>query len=70
MRTIFRNENYRLVAPHNHWDMNYHLFEKSSDKEYLIDIEDIPDGYVLSEHDIYGIKSLAWKVLVPAMEVF
>ena len=41
---ITENEKYLLRRPLNCWDMNYHLIEKETGKDYLIDIGDVADN--------------------------
>ena len=41
---IAENEKYLLKRPLNCWDMNYHLIEKETGKDFLIDIDDVADN--------------------------
>ena len=41
---IAENEKYLLKHPLNSWDMNYHLIEKETGKDFLIDIDDVADN--------------------------
>ena len=41
---IAENELYTVKSPLNEWDMNYHVIEKETGKDYLIDIEDVADN--------------------------
>lgn len=69
-------DNLILTRPLNEWDMNYHLHDTVTGKEYLIDIDDIVEsieeadeigGIPLSEllalDDIETIKEVVWKTL-------
>ena len=46
---IAENEKYLLKRPLNCWDMNYHLIEKETGKDYLIDIDDVASDEKESE---------------------
>ena len=46
---IAENEKYLLKHPLNSWDMNYHLIEKETGKDYLIDIDDVASDEKESE---------------------
>ncbi|UQT00561.1 hypothetical protein FGBNBECL_00210 [Enterococcus phage vB_OCPT_Bob] len=41
---IAENELYLVKNPLNEWDMNYHLIEKETGKDFLIDIDDVADN--------------------------
>lgn len=41
---IAENELYLVESPLNEWDMNYHLIEKETGKDFLIDIGDVADN--------------------------
>lgn len=41
---IAENELYLIKNPLNEWDMNYHLIEKETGKDFLIDIGDVADN--------------------------
>ena len=41
MIIVKENKDYRLIKPYNCYDMNYHVLEKATRKEYLIDIGDV-----------------------------
>ena len=41
---IAENELYTVKSPLNEWDMNYHVIEKETGKDYLIDIEDVAEN--------------------------
>nr|DAI05840.1 MAG TPA: hypothetical protein [Herelleviridae sp.] len=41
---IAENELYTVKRPLNEWDMNYHVIEKETGKDYLIDIEDVAEN--------------------------
>ena len=41
---IAENEFYLIKSPLNEWDMNYHLIEKETGKDFLIDIDDVADN--------------------------
>ncbi|MCC9083760.1 hypothetical protein LOS22_15155 [Enterococcus faecium] len=73
---IAENEKYLLKHPLNSWDMNYHLIEKETGKDYLIDIGDVADNeQELEKYDlnllfsdlqnleIDLIKENSWKTL-------
>ena len=73
---IAENEKYLLKHPLNSWDMNYHLIEKETGKDYLIDIGDVADNEQerekydlnllfsdLQNLDIDLIKENSWKTL-------
>jgi hypothetical protein len=64
--------NFRLYAPQNSWDMNYHLLDTENNIEYLIDIDNITndineeDGglYIetlLNLEDLDEILDYAWQ---------
>ena len=65
-------ENFKLYAPQNSWDMNYHLLDDNKKIEYLIDIDEVTndendeDGglfikTLLELQDLDEILSYAWK---------
>jgi len=68
-----KKENYKLYAPQNSWDMNYHLLDDNKKIEYLIDIDEITndeneheDGglfikTLLELQDLDEILDYAWK---------
>ena len=67
-----RKWNFRLYAPQNSWDTNYHLMDTENNIEYLIDMDDITndendeDGglfikTLLELQDLDEILSYAWK---------
>lgn len=73
---IAENEKYLLKHPLNSWDMNYHLIEKETWKDYLIDIDDVADNQQelekydlnllfsdLQNLEIDLIKENSWKTL-------
>ena len=73
---IAENEKYLLKHPLNSWDMNYHLIEKETGKDYLIDIGDVADNEQerekydlnllfsdLQNLEIDLIKENSWKTL-------
>lgn len=73
---IAENEKYLLRRPFNCWDMNYHLIEKETGKDFLVDIDDVADNQQeLEKHDlnllfsdlqnleIDLIKENSWKTL-------
>ena len=73
---IAENEKYLLKHPLNSWDMNYHLIEKETGKDFLIDIGDVADNeQELEKYDlnllfsdlqnleIDLIKENSWKTL-------
>lgn len=73
---IAENEKYLLKRPFNCWDMNYHLIEKETGKDFLVDIDDVADNQQeLEKHDlsllfsdlqnldIDLIKENSWKTL-------
>ncbi|QVW28013.1 hypothetical protein [Enterococcus phage MDA2] len=41
---ITENELYLVKKPLNEWDMNYHLIEKETGKDFLIDIDDVAEN--------------------------
>lgn len=53
---IAENEKYLLRRPLNCWDMNYHLIEKETGKDYLIDIGDVADNE--EEREKYDLNLL------------
>ena len=70
---ITTKKNYKLYAPRNSWDTNYHLLDDDKEIEYLIDIDDIThdeddeDGglfikTLLELKDIDEILIYAWKL--------
>lgn len=74
--TIAENEKYLLKHPLNSWDMNYHLIEKETGKDFLVDIGDVADNEQerekydlnllfsdLQNLDIDLIKENSWKTL-------
>ena len=73
---IAENEKYLLKRPLNEWDMNYHLIEKETGKDFLIDIDDVADNEEerekydlnllfsdLQNLEIDLIKENSWKTL-------
>lgn len=73
---IAENEKYWLKHPLNCWDMNYHLIEKETWKDYLVDIDDVADNQQelekydlnllfsdLQNLEIDLIKENSWKTL-------
>lgn len=52
---IAENEKYLLKRPLNCWDMNYHLIEKETGKDYLIDIDDVASDEKESEEYNLGL---------------
>lgn len=73
---IAENEKYLLKRPLNCWDMNYHLIEKETGKDFLIDIDDVASDEKESEEynlsllfsdlqnlEIDLIKENSWKTL-------
>ena len=73
---IAENEKYLLKHPLNSWDMNYHLIEKETGKDFLIDIGDVTDNEEerekydlnllfsdLQNLEIDLIKENSWKTL-------
>lgn len=73
---IAENEKYLLKHPLNSWDMNYHLIEKETGKDFLVDIGDVADNeQELEKYDlnllfsdlqnleIDLIKENSWKTL-------
>lgn len=43
-KIIQEEGNFILTKPKNTWDMNYHLYSLLERVEYLIDIDDLPEG--------------------------
>ncbi|AII28571.1 hypothetical protein [Enterococcus phage ECP3] len=41
---IAENELYLVKKPLNEWDMNYHLIEKETGKDFLIDIDEVAEN--------------------------
>lgn len=41
---IAENDLYIVKSPLNEWDMNYHVIEKESGKDFLIDIEEVAEN--------------------------
>ncbi|QPW37298.1 hypothetical protein [Kochikohdavirus PBEF19] len=41
---IAENELHLVKKPLNEWDMNYHLIEKETGKEFLIDIDEVAEN--------------------------
>lgn len=72
---ITENKSFILTRPQNTQDMNYHVYDKNSLKEHLIDICDVVDtekeleeyGGVLFEDlktlDVDIIEENTWKIL-------
>lgn len=73
---IAENEKYLLKRPLNCWDMNYHLIEKETGKDFLIDIDDVASDEQESEEynlallfsdlqnlDVDLLIENSWKVL-------
>lgn len=73
---IAENELYIVKSPLNGWDMNYHVFEKESGKDFLIAIDDVADneeeiekyelGLLFSDLQNLNIELLienSWKVI-------
>ena len=73
---IAENEKYLLKHPLNSWDMNYHLIEKETGKDFLVDIGDVADNEQerekydlnllfsdLQNLEIDLIKENSWKTL-------
>ena len=73
---INETDSYVLTLPKNNWDMNYHLHEKESGKDFLVDIGDVQDteeeveeygGILFCElstmEDIESIKEVSWKTV-------
>ena len=73
---IAENEKYLLRHPLNSWDMNYHLIEKETGKDFLVDIGDVADNEQerekydlnllfsdLQNLEIDLIKENSWKTL-------
>lgn len=73
---ISENKEYLLKGPFNTWDMNYHLIEKETGLEYLIDIDDVANDtkeleeyglslvyFDLQSLDVDLIKENSWKTL-------
>lgn len=73
---IAENEKYLLKRPLNSWDMNYHLIEKETGKDFLVDIGDVADNEEerkkydlnllfsdLQNLEIELIKENSWKTL-------
>lgn len=73
---IAENELYLVKSPLNEWDMNYHVIEKESGKDFLIDIDDVADneeeiekyelGLIFSDLQNLNIELLienSWKVI-------
>ena len=74
MIIVKENKDYRLIKPYNCYDMNYHVLEKATRKEYLIDIGDVysmedlnHDGVTWDElkelENMEEILYYAWKVV-------
>lgn len=72
MRIINENNEYRLVQPYNTWDTNYHLIDKETGTDYLIDRDDVTNvegdyhslisyNEMISLTDIETLKEIAWK---------
>ena len=53
---ISENKKYLLKSPFNTWDMNYHLIEKETGIDYLVDIDDVADNQ--EELEEYGLSLL------------
>lgn len=73
---IAENELYLIKNPLNEWDMNYHVIEKESGKDFLVDIGDVADteeerekyelGLLFSDLQSLNIELLienSWKVI-------
>ena len=74
MIIVKENKDYILIKPYNCYDMNYHVLEKATRKEYLIDIGDVysmedlnHDGVTWDElkelENMEEILYYAWKVV-------
>ena len=53
---IAENELYLVKKPLNEWDMNYHLIEKETGKDFLIDIDEVAEN--VEEGEKYGLGLL------------
>lgn len=73
---IAENELYLVKKPSNEWDMNYHLIEKETGKDFLIDIDEVAEnveegekyelGLLFSDLQNLNIELLienSWKVI-------
>ncbi|ALO80747.1 hypothetical protein [Enterococcus phage vB_EfaS_IME198] len=73
---IAENELYLVKKPLNEWDMNYHLIEKETGKDFLIDIDEVAEnveegekyelGLLFSDLQNLNIELLienSWKVI-------
>ena len=70
---ITTKKNYKLYAPRNSWDTNYHLLDDDKEIEYLIDVNDVTDDEddedgglfiktLLGLKDIDEILIYAWRL--------
>lgn len=71
---ITENGEYKLFAPLNTQDTNYHLIEAGK-VDYLIDIADLAEEGITREElikleDVGTLKELAWKTVEVDKEVF
>ena len=61
---IAENEFYLIKSPLNEWDTNYHLIEKETGKDFLIDIDDVADNEEEREKYELGLPFSDLKNLV------
>ena len=61
MKIIREDNEYKLVRPFNTWDTNYHLIDKETRTDYLIDICDLSEyEHLTLESNFDELKEIAW----------
>ena len=63
MIIVKENKDYRLTRPYNCYDMNYHVLEKATRKEYLIDIGDVYSMEDLNHDGLSEYPDIIWDEL-------
>jgi len=58
-RIFKQSKRYVMTHPKNSWDMNYHLYDKVENIEYLIDIDDI--GEYETDMCCEDLKDFSWR---------
>ena len=64
---IAENELYLVKKPLNEWDMNYHLIEKETGKDFLIDIDEVAEN--VEEGEKYELGLLFSDLQNPNIEL-
>ena len=62
-KVITESDKFKLVRPYHSWDMNYHLFNKDTGVEMLIDIDDVYDDEDIKEFGIVDLHGIHWEEL-------